>query len=53
MAVHDEIVVESDTQYLEQAESWLREAMIDGMAPLTEPVPVKVETAVGTTWASD
>jgi hypothetical protein len=30
--------------------AWLRAAMVEGMAPLIEPVPVEVEVSVGSTW---
>jgi DNA polymerase-1 len=50
---HDEIVVECDDDQAEAASAWLRQAMLDGMAPLLEPVPVVVEVAVGRTWAVD
>jgi DNA polymerase-1 len=50
LAVHDEIVVECDKDQAGAAEAWLRAAMVEGMAPLIDPVPVEVEVAVGTTW---
>jgi DNA polymerase-1 len=50
---HDEIVVECDAGQAEAVVEWLRQAMLDGMAPLIDPVPVEVETKVGTTWAGD
>jgi DNA polymerase-1 len=51
--VHDEIVVECDEAQAEQAKAWLRQAMLDGLAPLIEPVPVEVEVSAGRTWAGD
>jgi DNA polymerase-1 len=48
---HDEIVVEGDAGQAEAAATWLRQAMLDGMAPLIKPVPVEVEVRVGRTWA--
>jgi DNA polymerase-1 len=51
MAVHDEIVVEADAAGADAAAAWLRQAMLDAMAPLIEPVPVEVEVKVGQTWA--
>jgi DNA polymerase I-like protein with 3'-5' exonuclease and polymerase domains len=53
MAVHDEIVVEADADRAEDAQAWLKAAMIDAMAPLADPVPVEVECSVGVTWAGD
>jgi DNA polymerase-1 len=51
MAVHDEIVVECDVDQADAAADWLKRAMTDAMAPLIDPVPVKVEVSVGETWA--
>jgi DNA polymerase-1 len=48
--VHDEIVVECDEAQAERATAWLRQAMLDGMAPLMEPVPCEVEVRVRRTW---
>jgi DNA polymerase-1 len=53
LVIHDEIVVECDADQIEAVMAWLRQAMIDGMAPLIHPVPVEVEIKVGTTWACD
>jgi DNA polymerase-1 len=50
LVVHDEIVVEADEGQAPAAASWLRQAMIDGMAPLLDPVPVEVEVKFGQTW---
>jgi DNA polymerase I-like protein with 3'-5' exonuclease and polymerase domains len=50
LVVHDEIVVECDAGQAEAAAAWLKQAMIDGMAPLIEPVPCEVEVQVGQTW---
>jgi DNA polymerase-1 len=50
LAVHDEIVVEADAGRADVAAAWLRQAMLDGMAPLIEPVPVEVEVKVARTW---
>jgi DNA polymerase-1 len=48
---HDEIVVEADAGQAEAAAAWLKRAMLDGMSPLLDPVPVAVEVQVGRTWA--
>ena len=48
--VHDEIVVEIPVAQTDTAAAWLKQAMIDGMAPLVAPVPVEVEVVVGPTW---
>jgi DNA polymerase-1 len=50
LAVHDEIVVEVDASQAEAVSGWLRQAMLDGMVPLVEPVPVEVEIGVAPTW---
>lgn len=51
IACHDEIVVECDAGQAEAVVAWLRQAMVDGMAPLIAPVPVVVEVSVGRSWA--
>jgi DNA polymerase I len=51
IACHDEIVVECPSETAPESAEWLRQAMLDGMAPLTRPVPVEVEVAIGRTWA--
>jgi DNA polymerase-1 len=53
LPVHDEIVVEAGTDQAEVVSAWLKQAMLDGMAPLINPVPVEVEVKVGRTWGSD
>jgi hypothetical protein len=50
VAVHDEIVIECDAAQAAAAVAWLRQAMLDGMAPLAHPVPVEVEVSVAPTW---
>jgi DNA polymerase-1 len=50
LAVHDEIVIESDERDAEAVKLWLVRAMTDGMAPLCDPVPVEVETTIAPTW---
>jgi hypothetical protein len=47
LVVRDEIVVGRDAEKAEEAAVWLRDAMMDGMAPLVSPVPVEVEGARG------
>ena len=51
--VHDEIVIESGAGQADAAATWLRQAMLNAMAPLLDPVPVEVEVKVGQTWAGD
>ena len=51
--VHDEIVVEVDEAGAAAAKVWLVRAMIDGMRPYCDPVPVEVEATVGRTWGGD
>jgi DNA polymerase-1 len=53
LVVHDEIVIECDADRADAAASWLRQAMLDGMRPLVDPVPVEVEVRTGRTWAGD
>jgi DNA polymerase-1 len=48
---HDEIVLEAPEGEGFWASQWLKACMIDGMAPLIEPVPVEVEMTTGLTWA--
>jgi DNA polymerase-1 len=50
---HDEIVVEADAGQGKAAAAWARQAMVDAMAPLIDPVPVEVEVKIGRTWAGD
>jgi DNA polymerase-1 len=50
LAVHDEIIIEADADQAEAAAGWLKQAMLDGMSPLLDPVPVEVEAKVGRTW---
>jgi DNA polymerase I len=53
LVVHDEIVVEADADQADAAAAWLKAAMIDGMAPLLNPVPCEVDVKIGRTWAGD
>src|SRR5207245_2461557 len=46
LVVHDEVVVECDVGRAAVVAAWLKRALLDGMAPLVEPVPVEVEVAV-------
>jgi DNA polymerase-1 len=50
LVVHDEIVVECDVDQADTVSAWLKQAMLDGMAPLVAPVPVEVEVSVAPTW---
>jgi DNA polymerase-1 len=50
---HDEIVVEADASQADAAAAWLRQAMLDGMAPLITPVPVEVEVKASRTWGGN
>jgi DNA polymerase-1 len=50
LVVHDEIVVECDAGQAKAVAKGLRQAMLDGMQPLIEPVPVDVEVKIGRTW---
>lgn len=53
LAVHDEIVVETDADKTGVAAAWLKAAMVDAMAPLVDPVPVEVDVKVARTWGGD
>jgi DNA polymerase-1 len=53
LAVHDEIVVEADEGEGDKVARWLKEAMVDAMAPFIEPVPVEVKIATGRTWGME
>jgi DNA polymerase-1 len=48
--VHDEILVEAHAGQADAAAAWLRQAMLDAMAPLIDPVPVEVEVDVDRSW---
>jgi len=50
LVVHDEIVVECEADRVDATAAWLKQAMLDGMAPLVAPVPVEVEVTVAPTW---
>jgi DNA polymerase-1 len=50
LVVHDEIVVESDESQADLTSKWLKGAMLDGMAPLIDPVPVEVELKHASSW---
>jgi DNA polymerase-1 len=50
LAVHDELVVECDAEQAEAVAGWLQQALLEGMAPLIDPVPVAVEVQVAPTW---
>jgi DNA polymerase I-like protein with 3'-5' exonuclease and polymerase domains len=53
LLVHDELVIECDEAEAEVAAPWLQTAMIDGMAPFLDPVPIQVEVKVAQTWGKD
>jgi DNA polymerase-1 len=50
LVVHDEIVVECEVGQAEAAGAWLKQAMLDAMAPLIDPVPVEVDVKAAPTW---
>jgi DNA polymerase-1 len=50
---HDEIVIECDADQAEAVSAWVKQVMVDAMAPLIAPVPVEVEVTTGRTWAGD
>lgn len=53
LAVHDEIVVECDQEQADPVKTWLKAAMLDGMAPLIAPVPVGIEVKIAKIWGGD
>jgi DNA polymerase-1 len=53
LVVHDEIVIECDVQQADMVNAWLRQAMLDAMAPLLDPAPIGVEAKVSQTWGGD
>jgi DNA polymerase-1 len=53
LVVHDELVVECDAGQAEAVSPWLKQAMLDAMTPLLDPVPVEVEVSVGRTWGGN
>jgi DNA polymerase-1 len=53
LAVHDEVVVECEEGQADAAAAWLRQALLDGMTPLLDPVPVEVEVRTARTWGGD
>jgi len=53
LAVHDEVVLEADAGQADAVWAWLKQAMLDGMTPLIDPVPVEVDVKVSRTWAGD
>lgn len=52
LAVHDELVIEVPTDQAEKAKAWVEKAMLDGMEPWLDPVPVEVEAKIVPTWGS-
>lgn len=53
LAVHDELVLEADAGQADQAAAWLKAAMLDGMAPLIDPIPCEVDVKISTTWGGE
>jgi DNA polymerase I-like protein with 3'-5' exonuclease and polymerase domains len=53
LAVHDELVLETDADKAEAITAWLRRCMVEGMQPLLPDVPVEVEISVARTWGGD
>jgi DNA polymerase-1 len=53
LAVHDELVLECDASQAAAAAAWLKQAMLDAIAPLIDPVPVEVETTIARTWGGE
>lgn len=53
LAVHDEIVLETEEEDGERVKAWLTQAMMDGMTSFLAPVPCKVNTKVCQTWEGE
>jgi DNA polymerase-1 len=53
LVVHDEIVVECAAEQADAAAAWLKQAMMDALAPLLAPVPAEVEVKVSRSWGGD
>jgi DNA polymerase-1 len=53
LAVHDEIVVEAGMEQADVVAVWLKQAMLDAMAPLVAPVPVVVGVTKSQNWGED
>jgi DNA polymerase-1 len=51
--VHDEILVEADAGQADAAAAWVKQALLDAMAPLIAPVPVEIEVQIARTWGGD
>jgi DNA polymerase-1 len=52
IACHDEIVVETTADWAPAAEQWVKQAMLDGMQWLLDPIPTEVETKIATHWGA-
>jgi DNA polymerase-1 len=50
LAAHDEIVIEADVSQADAAAAWVKQAMLDAMTPMLDPVPVEVEVTIAPTW---
>ena len=53
LVVHDEVVVEAPVDQADDVSVWLKQAMLDAMAPLVAPVPVEVEAKTGRSWGGE
>jgi DNA polymerase-1 len=51
--VHDEIVIETDSDKSDAAKEWLTDVMRDGMKDFLAPVPCEVEAKTVPTWGGD
>jgi DNA polymerase I-like protein with 3'-5' exonuclease and polymerase domains len=55
LVCHDKVVVEVDTDQVEEAKDWLKRAMIEGMEAVLNStdevhVPVEVEARIARSW---
>jgi DNA polymerase-1 len=53
LAVHDEIVVECDACQADAVSAWLKQAMLNAIQPMLDPVPVEVDVKAGHTWGGN
>jgi DNA polymerase-1 len=51
LAIHDELVVETDEDRVQQTAQWLEQCMKEGMQSVLRVVPVEVEVKTGRGWS--
>ena len=53
LVVHDEVVVETPEDRVDETKEWLVNAMVEGMNECLKAVPVVVDVQVGRTWGME